>query len=163
MEINYEKDMKIDCDALDLEWLNQADLMRKYAKYSAVTRREMDEAKERLDAGKAKIEMEIRQDPKAFGLVKATESAIQSAILIQEEYETLMKDYIDARYENDIAFGAVRAVDQRKTALENLVRLLTVSYFAGPQTPRDLSREQIKERERKSQNAKVKITRRKKE
>jgi len=163
-ELNYEEDIQIDCNALDVEWLQQPELMRRYSTYAARTRQLMDEAKERLDAGKAKIEMEIRKNPKDFGLDKITESAIQSTILLQDEYQELVQEYIDSKYENDIAFGAVRAVDQRKTALENLVRLLSTSYFAGPQTPRDLSHEYIKEKERKAQNTKVKmVTRRRKE
>lgn len=160
--LNYAEDVKIDPDALDVEWLGQPELMRKYAKHSADTKRAMDEAKERFEIGRARIEMDIRSDPAAYGLSKATEASIQSMILLQKEYQELSREYQEARYENDVAIAVVRAVDQRKTALENLVRLLSASYFAGPQTPRDLYQENLENLKRKNENSKVKVPQRKK-
>ena len=161
--MKYERDVSIDPEALDTEWLKQAELMRKYASHAALAKKEMDEAKERLEVGKARIEMSIRKAPEEFGLSKATEGAIQSTILLQPEYQELFREYTEAKYENDIAIAAVRAIDQKKTALENLVKLLAASYFAGPKTPRDLTGEWLKEREaeaeRKKQNARIKIKR----
>jgi len=162
MELDYEQDIRIDPEALDVEWLGQADLMRRYTRHAAEMKREVDEAKERLEVGKATIEMDIRANPDKYGLSKVTESAIQSVMVLQDEYRQLMKEYIDAKYEADIAIGAVRAVDQRKSALEELVRLLGSSYFAGPRIPRDLATEWIQERQRKEENAKVKIRKHKK-
>ena len=40
-----------------------------------------------------------------------------------------------------MAQGAVYAFEQRKTSLENLVRLHGQQYFAGPKMPRDLRKE----------------------
>lgn len=159
MALNYEEDIKIDPTALDVEWLGQAELMQKYAKHAADMKAAMDEAKERLDVGKAKIEMEIRADSTNFGLAKPTEAGIQSTILLQNEYSKLMREYSEARYEYEIAVATVRAVDQRKTALENLVRLLIASYFAGPEAPRNLYQEHLNHAERKKNNAKVRISR----
>jgi len=164
MKLNYEKDTRIDPNALDVEWLNQAELMRRYASHAAYTKKAMDDAKERLDVGKAQIEMDIRKNPENYGIPKVTEAAIQSTILLQNEYQELSEMFIETKYENDIAIGVVKAIDQKKTALENLVRLLSVAYFAGPQTPRDIAeewREEIKGKERKEKNTKVKINRKK--
>lgn len=163
MELHYEQDVSIDETALDVEWLQQSNLMYKYARYQAETKKTMDEAKERLDFIKAKLEMDIRANPESYGLSKVTESAIASTILLQPEYQEASKKYIEAKYENDVAVAAVRAIDQKKTALENLVKLLSVSYFAGPSAPRDLSlewTERIKRREQKELNKNVKIRRR---
>ena len=163
MDLNYEQDVSIDETALDVEWLQQANLMYKYARHQAETKKAMDEAKERLDFIKAKVEMDIRANPENYGLSKVTESAVASAILLQPEYQEASKKYVEARYENDMAVAAVRAIDQKKTALENLVKLLSVSYFAGPSAPRDLSlkwNEHIKRREQKEHNKNVKIRRR---
>lgn len=155
--MNYEQDISIDEQALDVEWLRQAAIMFRYAKHAADTKKEVDEAKERLDVGKAQLEMSIRSEPEKYGISKVTESAIQSALLLQAEYQRLTQNYIDAKYENDVAAAVVRAVDQKKTALENLVKLLGVSYFAGPKAPRDLAQEWIREQERKAPNTNVKI------
>lgn len=163
MDLNYEQDVSIDETALDVEWLQQANLMYKYVRYQAGTKKAMDEAKERLDFIRAKLEMDIRTNPESYGLSKVTESAIASTILLQPEYQEASKKYIEAKYENEVAVAAVRAIDQKKTALENLVKLLNVSYFAGPSAPRDLSlewNEHIKRREQKELNKNVKIRRR---
>jgi hypothetical protein len=163
LDLNYEQDVSIDETALDVEWLQQANLMYKYARHQAETKKAMDEAKERLDFIRAKLEMDIRANPENYGLSKVTESAIASTILLQPEYHEASKKYVEARYENDMAVAAVRAIDQKKTALENLVKLLSVSYFAGPSAPRDLSlkwNEHIKTREQKEHNKNVKIRRR---
>jgi len=163
LDLNYERDVSIDETALDVEWLQQAGLMYKYARYQAETKKVMDEAKERLDFIKAKLEMDIRTNPESYGLSKVTESAIASTILLQSEYQDAAKKYVEAKYENDVAVAAVRAIDQKKTALENLVKLLSVSYFAGPSAPRDLSlewNERIEKKEQKELNKNVKIKRR---
>jgi len=161
--LNYEEDVQIDHNALDVEWVQQPELMRKYTHHAADTKRDMDNAKERLEVGRAKLDMDIRNNPTKYGLEKTTESAVQSTIILQGEYQKLSRDYTDAKYENDVAMAVVRAVDQRKTALENLVRLLNASYFAGPQSPRDLNHELLEEKKRKDRNAKVKINRKRKD
>lgn len=163
--LNYEQDTRIDPDALDVEWLRQADLMFKYAKHAADCKKEVDDAKERLDVEKARIELNIRTDPESFGLPKVTEAGIQSAVLLTKEYKAAVQAYNEAKYEYEISVAAVRAMDQRKTALENLVKLLGVSYFAGPKAPRDLQNEyfekDLERAGRKEVNSKVKISRKK--
>lgn len=159
MELQYEQDVKIDPDALDVCWLEQADLMRRYAVHAAQTERELDNAKENLDVGKAEMEMEIRSDPTSFGLEKVTEGAIQSTLQLQERYQKLEQDHIDAKYEHNVARAAVRAIEQRRAALENLVQLLKASYFAGPKEIRDLTEEKMKHERDKKANANVKMKR----
>ena len=157
-KLNYEEDVKIDPDALDVAWLNQATLMKKYGKHQAATRKEMDNLKEKVDVIKAKADIRIRTDPESYEIKKVTESIVQSTVLLEEDYQEILKEYANARYENDVAIAVVRAIEHRKTALENLVRLLGSQYFAGPKTPRDLSYETLKKTERKENNQKVKIT-----
>lgn len=157
--LNYEEDTKIDPKALDVEWLEQAGLMLRYTKHAAAMEKARDEAKEALDLKKAQIEMDIRSNPDAYKLAKPTEAGIQSTILLQKEYQDLAAEYNEAKYEFGVAIGAVRAIDQRKTALENLVKLLGQSYFAGPKAPRDLSQEHSDYLEGKRGNAKVRMQR----
>jgi len=161
--LDFEKDVAIDESALDVEWLRQADLMHRYSVYAAKTHRYMDEMKERLDVVKAKLDLDIRSNPDKYGLSKVTESVVQSTILLQDEYQEMSKKYRDARYEYEIALAATRALDQKKTALENLVRLLGMDYFAGPSAPRDIGDEwarHAKEMAQKEQNKRVRIRKR---
>ncbi len=139
--MDYEKDIRIDETALDVEWLEQPRLMLKYTKHSAKMKMEVDLAKEKLESTKAEIDKDIRANPDDYDLSKVTEAAVAAAIMGDERYREANQEYLEAKYEADIAMGAVRAFEQRKDALENLVRLHGLSYFAGPRIPRDLASE----------------------
>jgi len=159
MELNYEQDVNIDETALDLEWKMQPMLMMKYCVHMAHVKKALDLAIEKLDVLKAKLDKEIRLNPEKYGLAKVTETALENTILLQPEYEEANKEYIEAKYEYEIAQAAVRAMDQKKSALENLVKLLGMSYFAGPTTPRDLSKEwELRQAQRQREiNSMIKI------
>ena len=163
-DLDYAADVTIDTDALDVEWLRQPQLMLKYCRHAASMANLVDITKERLDVVRAQLDKDIRSDPGKYGIEKLTEGAIQNALILvgqidsaTEEGEELQSTlrpyqeassaYIQAKYESDMAKAAVRAIDQKKDALENLVRLHGQQYFAGPSVPRDLSKE-WEERER---------------
>ena len=154
--MNYEQDIRIDETSLDVEWLGQPMLMIKYARHAADCRMNLDLAKERVDFVKAELDKNIREKPSSFKIEKLTESAIQNIILTQEKYMDAEEKLIHARYELDIANAAVRALDARKDALENLVRLHGQQYFAGPRIPRDLKAE-VEKREQKQVNANITV------
>ena len=137
--MNYEKDIRIDESALDIEWKEQPVLMMKYTRHAARMRQELDLAKENLELEKAEIDKEIRQHPSDFGIEKITENAVQNTIITTEQFKEANKRMSEAKFELDIAQAAVIAISQRKDALENLVKLLGLQYFAGPKMPRNLS------------------------
>ena len=139
--MNYETDIRIDETALDVEWLEQPRLMIKYAQHSAEMARRVEIAKTKLDLIKAQLDKDIRTDPEKFGIGKITESVVQNTIILDTNYQETEAALIDAKYEYDIARNAVYAINARKDSLENLVRLHGMQYFAGPQVPRDLSKE----------------------
>lgn len=152
---DYEKEIGIDPDALDVEWLNQPSLFLKYSEACAEARKKLDQAKERLDVVKADLDHRVREDPSVFGVQKVTEAAVSSAVTVHREYRESYKKYIDAKYEFDILSRAVQAFEQRKSALENLVRLHGQGYFAGPKEPRELGMEWKKKASTKVSNEKV--------
>lgn len=158
--MNYEKDIEIDETALDVEWLEQPSLMLKYARYSAESRRALEEAKQSLDVARAEIDKQIRERPEDFGILKVTEGSIQSAILTEPQYKSAYQAYLDTKYESDMSQGAVRAFEQRKEALENLVKLHGQQYFAGPKVPRDLAWEREERTKRINASITGKLTRR---
>ena len=138
--MDYAADIEIAELALDAEWLDHSRRMFSYCSHAADTHREMDLAKERVDVVKAELDQQIRTNSKGFGLgEKVTEGAIQATILVQPEYQEATRAYIQRKYEYEVAQGAVKAFDHRKSALENLVRLHGQQYFAGPNVPHDLS------------------------
>ena len=165
---DYEQDLHIDDTALDIEWLEQPKLMLKYTEIASSLRRDLDQEKEKLSLARAELDRDIRQDPDNFNIqVKITEAVINGCILEQKKYKEAMTNQIDAQYELNSAKGAVSAVEDRKAALENLVKLFGMGYFAGPKVPRELDygqREVInegqKEMKEKRSNSSIKIKRR---
>lgn len=153
--MNFEGDVSIDENALDIEWLKQPRLMLSYATEVAKCKRSVDLLKERLDVVSAELDKSIRENPDNYGLTKITEAVVQNNIKLQPEYERTYHELVDARYALEISLAAVRAIDQKKTALENLVRLYGQQYFAGPSVPRDLSAEWAKEKQQKRVDGKV--------
>jgi hypothetical protein len=153
--MNYDQDITIDESALDVEWLSQPKLMMGYGIHAAEKRREMDIAKEQLDVCKAELDRSIRENPEEFGISKITETVVSNTILTQEKYKIAAEFYIKAKYETDMSLAAVRAIDQKKQALENLVKLHGQQYFAGPKVPRDLSQEWLDRQRQKRSDVKV--------
>lgn len=155
--MNYEKDITISSDELDLDCLEQPSLMLKYTKHLAEMKRQVDEAKEALSITKAEVDRKIREHPESYGIEgKVTEGAITSALLTEDDYQKASKKYIDANYEANMAEGAVKAFEQRKNMLEALIRLHGQQYFAGPSVPRDLSLEASKREKQKVINQGIK-------
>ena len=144
MTNEYEKDIHIDESSIDTEWLEQPMKMFKYCALAAQTRMDLDKAKEALDIIKAEIDKEVRNSPSDYGLDKVTDKAIESITITQKNYIRVNNEYIQARYENEMVLAAVRAIDQRKDALENLVRLHGQQYFAGPKEPHNITQQRNK-------------------
>ena len=144
-DLDYEDDILIDPDRLDVEWINQPVLFNQYSRKCAEAKRQLDEVKSNLDVVRAETAKKVRSDPKKYKIEKVTESQINDAVMTSVKYMQANDELIEARFEADLLLSAVRAFDQRKTALENLVRLLGQDYFAAPITPHELTREKVEE------------------
>jgi len=143
--VNYEDDLRIDEEMLDWEFLDQASRMMKYCTIYAEAIKHESLAKETFDICKAGLDKDIRTDPEKFGITgKITEEMVKNTIFLQADYTAANHAYIEACYESEMAKGAVRAMDQRKEALENMVRLHGQSYFAGPKVPHNLAETKFK-------------------
>lgn len=159
--MNYEKDVTIDENSLDIEWIEQPKLMLKYGTTLSDGVRALEFAKEQLEVVRAELDKEIRQNPEKFEIQKITESVVQNTILLQEKYQEQNNKVIEAKHTVDMAKTAVRSMDGKKDALENLVRLHGQQYFAGPSVPRDLSKEWEAKQKQKSADSSIKLKRKK--
>lgn len=143
--MSYEQDIEIDESILDVEWVEHSKRMLTYTTAAAEAHKEMDFSKAGLDFVKARIDKEIREDPRAFGLSdRVTEGAISSAVILHPDFDEANRGYIERKFQFEVASGVVKSFEHRKSALENLVRLHGQSYFAGPSVPHDLSGERSK-------------------
>jgi hypothetical protein len=144
---DYESDLYIDHTSLDIEWLEQPNLVKKYTSLQAKAKKEVDRLNEKLAVCRAQLDRKIRANPEKFNLSKVTEPLITSTIIIQKKYRQIQAELIEAKYEKEMVVGSVISVEHKKTSLENLSRLVAINYFAGPRTPRDLPKEISKRQE----------------
>lgn len=161
-EINYEKDVFIDENSLDVMWLEAADLMMRYTKNLAKAERDVDLIKEKLSLLRAELDKDIRSSPEAYDLEKITESVVTNTIIVQEEYKELQQELIVAQFEAKVAKGAVDAMHHRKAALQDLVQLYISGYFAGPTMPRNLADERamVQKKRQEESNKAIRIGKR---
>ena len=176
MSDEIKRDIQIDPDALDVAWLEQADLFYKYSEQlnrAMSTKNELklilEIKKEEVDKVKARLDLDIRKNPEAYDLTKISEAAVSSAILVcsdyvevQSEMNDLKQEFNEAQDEVNQLYSCVHAMEQRKVALENLVRLLNQQYFSTPESPRNLSFEYRNKTQITKEGAKRKIKNRRK-
>lgn len=166
---DIEGDREIDPDSLDVEWLNQSNLYYKYSSplNDAIDERnrlklEVDRKKEGLEEKEAELDLEVRLDPEKFEIPKITESVVKSVIYLRPGYQKAFNNYIQARELLNQAqdrvnrlYSCVNCIEEKKVALEQLVRLLNQQYFSTPQEPRDLSKkyqEKINQNKKEARN-----------
>jgi len=152
---DYSKELEIDPNQLDIEWLRQPKLYFKYAQEAASAREQVDTVKLQLDITLAQVMQEVRSNPEGFGIAKVTEAAIDAAVKQDKRVITKQQKLIEEKNNAEVLRAAVDSFDQRKCALENLVKLHLGSYFAGPKEPRQLDKSMIDEM--RSDRAKQKI------
>lgn len=127
--------LEIDPLRLDVEWQNQPKLFHHYADRVAAAKRELDVAQNELEELRAILYIRIAKNPEKAGLPKATENAVNAAINFHEKFVEAKQRVVDAKCKVAELSSVVTALDHRKKALENLVKLHISDYGATPQAP----------------------------
>lgn len=131
-----DTDLKLDPDALDVEWLEQPNLYRRYAKLAAKAIYEAKRAEENMKTVRSEIILELNDLEK-----KPAAHIMESMYRVDKRYIRAKEDMHKAFYRAEKAEGIAKALYMRRDALENLVVLEGRDYFAGPSEPRNLSKE----------------------
>jgi len=155
MEINFERDMKIDEQSLDVEWLKQTELAHLYNQHYAQCYKDLQIAQEEVKTIRSSLIRKANKFPEIHCLKpKPTAGDIEAYYRTHPKYKRLKTKVIDLEYEKNMAeLGKNEINYTRKAALEQLVTLLGQSYFAGPRAPRNLTKERKKaEKERQQRN-----------
>jgi len=142
-DLDFEEDIQIDPNALDVEWLNQSDLFLKYSAASAEADRVAKRAHETVKTIRSELRLEAAEGGEDLIGCKPTTDNVDAWVRTQDTYKKAKEDFHKREYEADILRGAVFAMRQRKDALEALVRLHGQNYFSGPTEPRNLSEESL--------------------
>lgn len=158
--MNFEKDIKIDESSLDVEWLSQPTLTLQFCRLEAELKKEVDRREIELGLIRAELDKDIRTNPEKFEITtKLTETVISNVIIGIPDYQECHEALLSVRFEHSVAKGAVKAIDTKKTSLENLVKLHGQQYFAGPSVPRDLSKEWEQKQNQSKSDKKIRMKR----
>lgn len=138
-----EDDITIDKHRLDKEWLHQPQLYLKYAMASAYFNKVAALAADEVKIVEANLEADAAEDPDAcLGRgVKATIDRCRNYALQHPDRAKARNKAIQAKYQADMALNAVFAFNQRKDALEQLVRLQGMELNSTPYARDGISRE----------------------
>jgi len=156
--MNYEKDMRIDETALDIEWLDQVELAMKYGKLYSQCKKELEEAEEEIKVIRSELIKEANEDPDKYlgDGTKPTGPNVEAYYRTHKRHKDIKQEIIDLQYEVNMAEIAKNEVSfTRKAALENLVTLHGQQYFAGPRVPRAITSEREKKEQQKNADSKV--------
>jgi len=151
--MSYIEDLKINRYLLEEEWTNHQELYMQYSEAYAEAVRLRDDAKEELnfyrskaqselDKVKAELDMHIRTNYEILGFSKITEAIVTSFIIRQDSYTEALNHYREtvreynkklnkAEYQVNLLDGVKRAFEHKKTAMDNLTRLMIGGYYSS--------------------------------
>ena len=136
----------IDPNNLDVDWDNQPKLTLHYCQMLADAWKALNEAKaeqvissSELKRVYARMYIAVKANPKRYHLKGTTKDEVHSAVLSSKRYISKQDECFDweraiasLNHDVDMLKAAVKAIDDRKAALENRVRLHGQGYFSKP-------------------------------
>jgi hypothetical protein len=160
----FDEDVQIDVNDLGKELYTQPSLYIKWAKIWANESHRRDFFKARLEQVKAEVELDIRDNPKEWGIEKVTEASVRALVECDEGVEKARNAFFQASRNLNNALSAKLAMEQRKSMLENIVKVYQTGYWGELPVPDKQDRaSHYEERERvskKKPNPRVKGRRR---
>lgn len=137
--INPEEDIRIDVEALDAECVKLPTLLQKYSDYLTYIEGELESLKDDLETAQNKLSIQIRNDPKEFGLDRITDKAITERTYTHVDVKELRKKVLEAKKKHSQFKGYINCLHRKDAQLKNLVLLHGQNYFVGPSSPTTLS------------------------
>ena len=132
---DFEKDLEIDIENLDVEAVRQPELYYQYSELAKEAREKFDLLKMKLGITESELAKRARIKPASFGIGKVTEASIKEAVTTHAQYRTAYKRMIRAKNAAELMGHAQEAMNQRKRMIELLVQLHGREYFSGPSVP----------------------------
>ena len=148
-EFDYEHDLEIDQFNLDREWVQQPNLFMKYSQAAAEADAEVKQLHEKLKVLRSELILESRTEG---GAKNANEQ--EAYYRTKPAFKKLKQKLIESEHEAQILQSTVFAFQQRKQALENLVKLHGQQYFSDP-VGEDMSADRMVSRKHRSRKKKV--------
>ena len=118
--LDFKSSIEINEGDLNTEFKQQASLYAYFATAEATAKSNVMAAKLRLEVVDAELTKKIRAELSEGAAKAPTEKAIQSEVILSEQYQAAQKYLIDASKNADIAKGVKEAFGQRKDMLIQL-------------------------------------------
>lgn len=147
-DFDFENDIAIDLDNLHEEWRTHAQVRYKYAKEIAYLDMKAKQQRKLIEVKKAKLKeasskliLQVKGDNPKFTVqqIDATIAGHEQIKIPEEELSDVQDESISIEYNLNMAKNALQAFDDRKTALENEVKLWTRNYFSSPTEERQIN------------------------
>ena len=119
----------IDPLALDKEWLRQGDLVLDACTTQANARKAWEKTKRQLTLHEAELKGFIRATPEEYGLAKITEGGVTSTMEAIASHQIKSDEVIEAHFRYELSKGVVDALENKRDALKDLVKLEGRGYF----------------------------------
>lgn len=134
--MGFFEDKRIDLNNLHFEWMRQVDLSHEYGMNLAEARKRVEKAQEAVKVEEALAGERVRS--KLSGMnVKFTVDMVKDGVALDEELRECKEELIEALYNRDVINAGFTAIQDKKKALEGLVELLRMEYWAVPVEPRE--------------------------
>ena len=161
--LNYERDVQIDEQSLELEWLDQAELSIKYGREWARIKSKVAALDEKVKVIRSELIRKAWDDPvKYLGQPKGVVQTVEAFYRTHKKHKKIKQEFIEAQEELDLAEIAKNEMSfTRKAAMENLTKLFISDYFAGPSIPGNITeRRKDRDKERMETNKQMKKVKR---
>lgn len=137
----------LDPHRLDEEWVEQPRHYHRHAEQLAQAEKDFEYDKTQLKLTEAEVELAVRKRPEKYGLAeKTTEAVIKAAVATHSRVRLAHQAVLESGHRVDLLKAAVRTLEHRKAALENLVQLHLAGYYSAPRA-KGPAGDQMKERQ----------------
>lgn len=133
---------------LDDECIRQPKLYHDAALQLAEAERNLSRLKIRRDILEAELDKDIRNNPEKYEVTKITETVIEHTVMLQENYQKILKKIVQAEYRVSVLKAAVFTCENRKKMLEVLSFLAGGDFYSEPKLPRSM-KNGIEEKQKK--------------
>jgi DNA-binding ferritin-like protein (Dps family) len=137
----FSERMEIDPSDLVEDWQGQVTLIWEAGHFSATCRRDLDVLREQLKLYEAELQTRIREAPEDYGVEKVTDKAVSSVVESDERRNGMVQSITEADYAYGLSLAAVKAVEHRKAALENICRITMSEYYGTPRASSEGAKE----------------------
>lgn len=152
---DFSERLEIDPSDLVEDWQDQVTLIWEAGHFSATCRRDLDVLRERLKLYEAELQTRIRKNPEDFGVDKVTDKAVQSVVEGDKKRNNLVQSITEADYTYGLSLAAVKSVEHRKSALENICRITMSEFYGTPRATSEGAREVETQRRTQAHNRAV--------